>query len=333
MPNPTLQIPPRGALPGTAAGIVPSSEPSALPPAGDSLAARLQGVARHQGFSPGAVRAMWDALVLGHGGMAQFSHDEFGGSGQWMRGGMVMLGDMFNRGLASRVSALCDELSQLYAAHPGLFASGPAQRSPEAAGWWPAALGTPATSGAQNDLRYAWFPATRRLAIERGGVLSLHDTLDHRIDGVSQQQGVGSSLRFASQHGPVDLDSLPRLAVEEAPGGRADDAPAAKAAFDAPAQPGIHAESSASHTRPPRAQSLSSDGTNAAAASGMSPISAAAAAAAASATAARASHRPSNTDAAGDPLTTIDRLAELHDRGVLTDAEFQTKKTELLARL
>ncbi|MFC6739463.1 SHOCT domain-containing protein [Methylobacterium tardum] len=32
-------------------------------------------------------------------------------------------------------------------------------------------------------------------------------------------------------------------------------------------------------------------------------------------------------------LTTIDRLAELHARGVLTDQEFSTKKAELLARL
>ncbi|WP_419544798.1 SHOCT domain-containing protein [Methylobacterium oryzae] len=32
-------------------------------------------------------------------------------------------------------------------------------------------------------------------------------------------------------------------------------------------------------------------------------------------------------------LATIERLADLHARGVLTDAEFATKKTELLARL
>lgn len=50
---------------------------------------------------------------------------------------------------------------------------------------------------------------------------------------------------------------------------------------------------------------------------------------------------PSGIQAAGAPapspsddvLTTIDRLAELHARGVLTDQEFSTKKAELLARL
>ncbi|MGH1570581.1 SHOCT domain-containing protein [Methylobacterium sp. P31] len=34
-----------------------------------------------------------------------------------------------------------------------------------------------------------------------------------------------------------------------------------------------------------------------------------------------------------DVLATIERLAELHARGVLTDREFSDKKAELLARL
>jgi hypothetical protein len=38
------------------------------------------------------------ALVNSNGTMAQFSHWELGGGGQWMRGGMTMVGDMFNCG-------------------------------------------------------------------------------------------------------------------------------------------------------------------------------------------------------------------------------------------
>jgi hypothetical protein len=38
--------------------------------------------------------------------MAQFNHPEFAGSGQWMQGGMLMLGDMFNHALKGRVDAL-----------------------------------------------------------------------------------------------------------------------------------------------------------------------------------------------------------------------------------
>jgi hypothetical protein len=32
-------------------------------------------------------------------------------------------------------------------------------------------------------------------------------------------------------------------------------------------------------------------------------------------------------------LATLERLAELHQKGVLTDAEFAAKKAELLARI
>jgi hypothetical protein len=39
---------------------------------------------------------------------------------------------------------------------------------------------------------------------------------------------------------------------------------------------------------------------------------------------------PSN---GGDVFATIERLAELHAKGMLSDDEFNTKKAELLARL
>ncbi len=49
-----------------------------------------------------------------------------------------------------------------------------------------------------------------------------------------------------------------------------------------------------------------------------------------------AAHRPGPSAPAGgssDPLSILERLAELHKKGVLTDAEFSGKKAELLARL
>ena len=88
---------------------------------------------------------------------------------------MVMVGDMFNHALKARVDALCTELagalrsSGLFvpAAHssqsqvqgfaePGvsLFVPG----SAASGAWWPAELGSPASVGAQNDLRYAYLP-------------------------------------------------------------------------------------------------------------------------------------------------------------------------------
>ena len=50
--------------------------------------------------------------------MAQFNLSEPGGSGQWMSGGMVMVGDVFNRGLKARVDSLCNDLAALLSASP-----------------------------------------------------------------------------------------------------------------------------------------------------------------------------------------------------------------------
>jgi hypothetical protein len=55
------------------------------------------------------------SLVNGNGTMAQFNHRDLGGGGQWMRGGMTMVGDMFNHGLKAKIEGLCSELSQLLA--------------------------------------------------------------------------------------------------------------------------------------------------------------------------------------------------------------------------
>ena len=77
--------------------------------------------------------------------------------------------------------------------------------------WWPKDLGEPATSGAQNGLRYAFFPDRQRLVIERDGQVSTYDSGDHRIGGVSQASGTAQSLTFSSQNGDVDLGTLPKL--------------------------------------------------------------------------------------------------------------------------
>src|ERR1700722_20023497 len=92
-----------------------------LSPTGEQA---VNDLASRHGFSFEAVTSMLDAVANGNGGMAQFSHPEFGGSGQWMRGGMTMIGDMFNNSLKGRVDALCFELSGLIASQPGLIRTG-----------------------------------------------------------------------------------------------------------------------------------------------------------------------------------------------------------------
>jgi hypothetical protein len=63
-------------------------------------------------------------------------------------------------------------------------------------------------SGSQNEMRYAYFPAARRLAIQRDNRITIYDTGEHQIGGVSQQQSSGYSLTFVSQLGLVWLDQL-----------------------------------------------------------------------------------------------------------------------------
>ena len=79
--------------------------------------------------------------------------------------------------------------------------------------WWPDNLGQPGTSGSQNDVRYAFFPDKQRLAIERNGKMEVYDSGDHKISGVSQQQGGSHSLAFSSQKGDVKVEELEKVGV------------------------------------------------------------------------------------------------------------------------
>jgi hypothetical protein len=174
-------------------------------------------LAERHGFSREAVMSMLKAVARGRGTMAQFDHPEFGGAGQWMDGGMTMLSDMFNHSLKGRVVALCAELSKLVAHNPAwaepvsLFVSPDSNVSRQ---WWPVDLGVPNSTGAQNNVRYAYFAEPRRLAIELDGKLTIYDTLDHEIGSVSQQQSHAGTLRFHSQHGLIDVATLPVISGE-----------------------------------------------------------------------------------------------------------------------
>ena len=163
----------------------------------------VRSVAERHGVSTDAALTVLRALVAGRGAMAQFSHPELGGMGEWSQGGMTMVGDMFNQGLRARVDALCTELASLLRTEPLIVVPAPSQSQSQsqasasssaslfvsgagaaAGAWWPTELGSPSSAGAQNDLRYAIFPATRRLAIEKGGRVTVYDTGEHMISGV-----------------------------------------------------------------------------------------------------------------------------------------------------
>jgi hypothetical protein len=259
----------------------------------------VQNLSQRYGVSVDAVTTLLAAVNAGGGGMAQFYHSELGGGGQWMRGGMTMVGDMFNSRLQGTVSGLCSELSSLLASEqvyvplpaPSGSGSGFGGMAP-GNNWWPADLGQPSSSGGQNDGRYAYFPGPRRLAISRNGQVTLYDTLDHQIGGVQQQQG-GSygSLSFSSQFGTFGVDSLPVVN----PGGAQEPLP-----FVASSSSGYGNEPAPSNVySSPNAPPPSSSG---------------------------------NTGS-GDIIQAIEKLGQLRERGILTDEEFRSKKAELLGRL
>lgn len=165
----------------------------------------IRDISQRYGLSRDSALHMLIAVNNGGGSMAQFGCPELG-NGQWMRGGMTMVGDMFNYGLKATVNNLCEELSQALASRQ-LFP--PAPQGGFGGGWWPGEFGSPSSSGSQNNVRYAFFPQARRLAVQRDGHVTVFDTLDHHIGGVSQQQGGNDSLTFTSQYGTITTLSLP----------------------------------------------------------------------------------------------------------------------------
>jgi len=176
----------------------------ALTPAGQNI---VNDISNRYGLSHDSTVRMLVAVNNGGGTMAQFSCPELG-SGQWMRGGMTMVSDMFNHGLKATVNNLCGELSNALA-NTQIFQPTPQGNGSGGNNWWPGDLGSPSSSGSQNNTRYAYFPQTRRLAVQRDGQVTVFDTLNHNIGGVSQQQGGGSSLTFTSQFGTISTLDLP----------------------------------------------------------------------------------------------------------------------------
>jgi hypothetical protein len=276
----------------------------------------IDNIAQRHNFSPDSVFSMLQSVINGNGSMAQFNHPEFGGSGQWMKGGMIMLGDMFNNGLKYSVGELCQELSDLIANQPGLIQSGSFQSQHQgnqqqnnygsysdtggqqqnssgprgtvslfvpppadsSGNWWPEGLQFPNSTGSQNNVRYAYFANIRRLAIEADGHVMVYDTLDHQIGGFSQQQSVGGSITFTSQYGLVDVKTLPVISIDNVP-------------MQIPNQ-----------FQPPSSFQSSSVNTQV-------------------------------TEQEADVFIAIEKLANLKEKGILTDEEYSAKKAELLARL
>ena len=273
-------------------------------------------LSQRYGFSVDAVTHMMFSVLNGNGSMAQFNHPEFAGSGQWMQGGMIMVGDMFNYGLKGSIDGLCNEISNMLANQPGLLRSGSFQSQSQSGSgqqmqgsgvpmgqnslfvpdpsdnWWPQDLGAPNSVGSQNNVKYAYFAGPCRLAVNTGNDVWLYDTLDHQIGGFSQQQGMGSSIIFSSQYGTVNLSTLPVVSRNGQSVAQPSQAPA----------PVEYQQSN----------SYSNSNSNA---NGIT------------------SNQSSGNDQSHSVFDALAKLGDLREKGILTDDEFANKKAELLARL
>ena len=173
----------------------------------------VQALASRHDVSAGAIQTLADAMAHSQGLAAQFSHPELGGMGQWMSGGMLMIGDMFNHELKAKVDRLCRDVAAAIAARPRTVDDTPGIETRGPINWWPAGLGSPAAAGSQNEMRYAFFPAAQRLVIDDNGAVSMYDTGDAYLTGISQQQSTSQTLSFSSTDGPVLLSKFKRVAA------------------------------------------------------------------------------------------------------------------------
>lgn len=291
-----------------------------LSPSGAQL---VQNLSQRFGVSTDAVTHMLQAVYNGNGSMAQFSHPEFGGSGQWMSGGMTMVSDLFNYNLKNLVNNLCCEISNSLASHQTTPFSGSFQSQSQngmqgqsqAAGqigsanslfvpdptsnWWPPDLGIPTAIGSQNNTRYAYFANSHRLAVTTGGPPWVYDTLNHQIGGFGQQQGGGQSITFTSQYGTVNLSTLPVVS---------------RNGVTVPPVPIPPAPTpiSASIPTPEPSILLPVESTMPA----LQPVNPA-----------------MNQRSGEDVIATLERLGGLMDKGYITKEEFESKKSELLSRI
>lgn len=268
----------------------------------------INDVAQRYNLSQEAVICMLSAVNNGGGRMAQFNCPELGGSGQWMRGGMTMVGDMFNSGLKNTVNNLCTELSNALA-NTQMFPVVPAG-SKSSNQWWPVDLGSPFSSGGQNNIRYAVFP--NRLAVELNGQVSVYDTLDNNISGVSQQQGSDTSLTFSSQYGTIAVNSLPIISGPGIPAQKqtnfAQSTPVSNQ-FDQPNNGNVgNVDNNVTYNEIKNTDTPDSISSS-------------------------VNHSVIEQSSADSIIALIEKIAKLHAAGALTDEEFNTKKTELLSRI
>jgi hypothetical protein len=74
---------------------------------------------------------------------------------------------------------------------------------------WPSELGIASTRGTSPEMRYAYFPQNRRLAVEWHGVLTIYDTAEYQFRGMLEAHSAETvGISIWTQHGQVRLADL-----------------------------------------------------------------------------------------------------------------------------
>jgi hypothetical protein len=165
----------------------------------------LKEIAIKYNLSLGAVIMLFNGLQNTQGRQVQFNHPELGGMGQW-QSGMIMIGDMFNHALKAKINELCQELALIVKKEQKSTPKKSVIKN------FNAIYGTPALTGIQNDLRYAYYPAKDIFIIEQYGRLEKYSTRGYQITGISQQQNYFSQdLIIQTDQGNITLSMLPKI--------------------------------------------------------------------------------------------------------------------------
>lgn len=256
---------------------------------------------RHR-VSVDAVLTLLRALVVGHGTMAQFNHPELGGMGQWTQGGMTMVGSLFDHGLKARVDALCTELAALLCQQPSIMAAPGSQAHPQ-----PSAPGVSLFVAGAASSSGIWWPPELGQPSSAGSQADLryaifpaaHRLAIERSGQITFYDTQDHLIAGVSQQQGAD-QSLRFVSQHGLV--RLDDLPVVEAGRRS-STPDTTRKGIA--TEPERVASMTA---------GPAPLK-------------------SSQVSSEDIFATLERLAELHKNGVLTDEEFAAKKAELLARI
>lgn len=263
----------------------------------DDGRALVMDLSQRTGFSQDAVEHMLWAVSGGGGTMAQFNHYEFGGMGQWSMGGMIMIGDMFNNGLKANVDALCNALSNALATRR-VFAEPPQQQGQGGGvSFQVSGSGWPAELGQSTSQGSQNAMSYAVFPATRRLAVSVGGQITVYDTGDHQIGGVGQQQGGDQSLTFTSQFGLVRLA--DLPVVPLGGAPAPDPAWTPDPQPGFSA--------PPVAEVPE----------GPAPVQA----------------PMGSTGAQDDIFSQIERLADLHGRGILSDDEYQSKKADLLSRL